>query len=125
MVAAIQRFLLVEAVSFLAAAFIHAGAFITGYEHPRARVAEGVIASVLVVGLVASWLRPAWTRTAGLVAQAFALAGTLVGLFTTAIGVGPRTGPDLAYHMGIVLVLVWGLSVAARARYEPPAAGAA
>jgi hypothetical protein len=39
---------------------------------------------------------------------------TLVGLFTIAIGVGPRTIPDVAYHVGIVVVLIWGLSVAAR-----------
>jgi len=55
------------------------------------------------------------TRAAGLGAQAFALVGTLVGIFTIAIGVGPRTGPDIAYHIAIVAVLVAGLIVAARA----------
>ena len=50
----------------------------------------------------------------GLIAQGFALLGTLVGVFTIAIGVGPRTVPDVAYHAIIVLVLLPGLVVAAR-----------
>ena len=32
-----------------------------------------------------------------------------------AIGVGPRTVPDVVYHAVIVLILVWGLVVARRA----------
>jgi hypothetical protein len=59
-------------------------------------------------------------RPIGLAAQAFALLGTLVGVFTIAIGVGPRTVADIAYHLAIVVALVWGLVVAARA----PADGA-
>jgi hypothetical protein len=35
--------MLVEAVGVLAAALIHFGFLIAGYEHPQARVAEGVI----------------------------------------------------------------------------------
>ena len=52
----------------------------------------------------------------GLAAQGFALFGTLVGIFTIAIGVGPRTGPDIVYHIIIVIVLVSGLIVTARAK---------
>jgi hypothetical protein len=37
--------------------------------------------------------------------------GTLVGAFTIAFGVEPRTVPDLVYHAAI-LALVWGLVVA-------------
>jgi hypothetical protein len=37
----------------------------------------------------------------------------LVGIFTIVIGVGPRTIPDIGYHIGIVLVLIWGLWAAA------------
>jgi hypothetical protein len=33
-----------------------------------------------------------------------------------AIGVGPRTVPDLVFHVGIVVVFIWGLIVTARAR---------
>jgi len=91
-----------------------------GYEHLQARVAEGVIAVVLLAGSVASWIRPVWTRAAGIAAQGFALLGTLVGLFTIAVGVGPRTAPDVVYHLGIVAVLVWGLVTAARAPANDP-----
>src|SRR5437660_12736180 len=107
--------LLVEAVSFAAAALIHGGVFIAGYEHPLASRAEGVIALVLFAGLALALVQRAWTRGVALLAQAFALLGTLVGVFTIVIGVGPRTVPDLVYHAAIVVVLVWGLSVAARA----------
>jgi hypothetical protein len=85
---------------------------IAGYEHQQARIAEGVIAIVLLVGAALTWIRPAWTRRAGLAAQGFALLGTLVGVFTIFIGVGPRTVPDIAYHLAIVVVLVWGLIIA-------------
>jgi hypothetical protein len=109
--------MLLEAASFVAASLIHAGVFITGYEHPQARTGEGVIAAVLITGLILSFVRRTWTRWVGLAAQGqgFALLGTLVGLFTIAIGVGPRTVPDLVYHAAILAVLGWGLIVAARA----------
>ncbi len=77
-----------------------------------------MIAVVLLVGLVLTWIRPGSTRGVGLAAQAFALLGTLVGIFTIAIGVGPRTAPDIVYHVGIVVLLVSGLVVAVRARFD-------
>jgi hypothetical protein len=111
----IRLFLIVECASFAAAALTHLGVLVRGYEHGAAATAESVIAAVLLVGLGVTWVRPPWTRAAGLAAQAFALLGTLVGLFTIAIGIGPRTAPDLAYHAAILLVLAWGVVVAARA----------
>jgi hypothetical protein len=111
----IRGFLLVEAATFTVASLAHAGVLVHGHEHAQARVAEGVIAVVLLAGVLASWMRPLWTRAAGLAAQGFALLGTLVGLFTIAVGVGPRTTPDVAFHAGVVAVLVWGLVTAARA----------
>lgn len=57
---------------------------------------------------------PAWTRTLGIGAQVFALVGTLVGVFTMIIGVGPRTTPDYIYHVAIVAVLAWGIATARR-----------
>jgi hypothetical protein len=105
----IRIFLLFEAVTFVVASLIHSGALISGYEHQQARIAEGVIAIVLLVGAAMTWIRPAWMRLAGLAAQGFALLGTLVGVFTIIVGVGPRTLPDIAYHLVIVVVLVWGL----------------
>ena len=112
---AIRAFLVVEAASFAAASGVHHGLFVSGYQHEQAGIAEGLIAVVLVAGLILTWIGPLPARSIGLAAQGLALAGTLVGLFTIAIGVGPRTGPDLAYHATIVAVLVWGLVVTARA----------
>ncbi len=62
---------------------------------------ESVITLVLLTGLTLNWIGRRWTRRVGLAAQAFALLGTLVSVFTIAIGVGPRTGPDIAYHVAI------------------------
>lgn len=77
---------------------------------------------MLLAGLSLTWIRPAAVRTIGLAAQGFALLGTLVGIFTIIVGVGPRTVPDIVYHIAIVIVLAWGLRVAAGARREklPP-----
>lgn len=111
---AVRTFLLAEAASFAIASAIHTGMLLTGYEHARARVAEGVIAVALFVGLLLTFVRPRWTRRAGIGAQAFALLGTCVGLFTVAIGVGPRTVPDVVYHIAIIVILIAGLRVAAR-----------
>ena len=108
----IRAFLLFEEATFIVASLIHAGLLVDGYEHFEAHVAETVIAIVLVAALLFSWLKPARTRAAGLVGQGFALLATCVGLFTIAVGVGPRTVPDVAYHVAIVIVLLWGLIVA-------------
>jgi hypothetical protein len=114
----IRIFLLIEAASFIAASLVHAGALITGYEHQKARIAESVLASALLAGAALTWVRPAWTRMAGLAAQGFALLGTMVGIFTIVIGIGPRTVLDIVYHIVIVVVLVSGLVVAMRAGFD-------
>ena len=116
---AIRFFLLFEAATYVGAALVHFGILIGGYEHRAAGTAESVIAAVLLAGLATTWLTPAVTRGTGLAAQTFALLATLVGLFTIAIGVGPRTVPDLAYHVSIVAVLIWGLVVAKRTPSKP------
>jgi hypothetical protein len=116
MIETIRWFLLVEAATFIAAAAIHAGMLVSGYEHREARIAESAIAVALLAGLMAAWIRPTWTRRAGLFAQGFALFWTLVGIVTIAAGIGPRTPADIVYHIGIGAVLIWGLVVARRAR---------
>ena len=112
----IRTFLSFEAMTFVVASLIHGGMLVEGYEHHEAHLAEAVIAAVLLVALIVCGIRPGWTRTAGIVGQGFALLGTLVGLFTIVVGVGPRTVPDVVYHVAIVIVLIWGLVVARRAR---------
>jgi hypothetical protein len=116
MMPAIRLFLFVEAVAFMTAALVHMGLLVDGYQHREARIAESVIALVLLAGLALTFIRPGSTRRFGLAAQGFALAGTLVGIFTIIVGVGPRTAADVVYHVGIVLVLASGLVVTMRAR---------
>jgi hypothetical protein len=105
-----------EAATFIIAASIHAGFLLPGYEHREARIAETVIALVLLVGAMLTWIRPTVARAAGVSAQGFAVLGTLVGVFTIAIGIGPRSVLDIVYHVAIVAVLVWGMAVAWRTR---------
>ncbi len=52
---AARLFLLFEAVTFAAAAAIHAGALFDGHRHREAAIAETVIAIVLIAGLAVSW----------------------------------------------------------------------
>jgi hypothetical protein len=110
----VRLFLVVETFAFLTAASVHFGLLFHGYEHSKAGTAEGVIGGALFLALLLAAIRPASTRAIGLAAQGFALIGTLVGIFTIAIGIGPRTAPDLTFHLGIVIVLVFGLVTAAR-----------
>jgi hypothetical protein len=110
--------MLVQAATFLLAATFHFGVLVQGYADSRAGIAESVIASVLLAGLVATWIRPARIRRIGLAAQGFALAGTLVGLFTIVIGIGPRTVPDLVIHAAMVAELLAGLAVTYPVRVE-------
>ena len=114
----IRAFMLVQAATFLLAATFHFGVLVQGYADSRAGIAESVIASVLLAGLIATWIRPAGIRRIGLAAQVFALAGTIVGLFTIAIGIGPRTVPDLVIHAAMVAELVAALAVTYPVRVE-------
>ena len=106
--------MLFEGATFIAAALTHFGVLMHGYEHRAAGTAETVIGIVLLIGLALSSIFPRSIRGIGLAAQAFALFGTLVGIYTIIIGVGPRTIPDITYHGVIVIVLVCGLIVAFR-----------
>ena len=112
----IRTFLLLESATFLSAAAFHLGVLLPGFAHGAAAIAESVIAAVLLGGLLATWIRPRAVRGIALAVQGFALVGTFVGLFTIAIGIGPRTVPDLVIHAAMVAELVAGLIVTARAR---------
>jgi len=71
--------------------------------------AESVIACVLLIGWVLTMVRPSWAVRSTLGAQSFATFGTMVGIFTIVVGVGPRTMPDIVYH-ACILTLLSGLS---------------
>src|SRR5438132_56663 len=111
----IQRmFLLVDGASFAIAGFIHSGLLGMG-SHRAASIAESSLAVVVLLGLMLTWVWPTRVRLIALVAQTIALLGTLVGAFTIAIGIGPRTPPDIVFHVTILAVLAGGLVVSARA----------
>ncbi|MCC7107240.1 MAG: hypothetical protein IT307_19065 [Chloroflexi bacterium] len=102
----IRRFLLLEGAIFALASLLHRGVPIGGYRHTQAAIAESVIAGVLLGGLALTWAWPAQARPIGMAAQGFVLLGTLVGISMAAIGVGPRTVPDVTYHLAILTALV-------------------
>lgn len=52
----------------------------------------------------------------GEAATFIALLGTLVGIVTIIMGIGPQSVPDVVYHIFIVAVLAWGLAMAPPAR---------
>jgi hypothetical protein len=112
----IRLLLFLEATSYAVASLIHRGVFVTGYQHQQAAIAESLIAGVLLVGLGLTWVRSISPRVVALAAQAFALLGTLVGVFAIVKGFGPRSTADVVYHVAIILVLAAGLVVASRAR---------
>ena len=118
----VRVFLLIEAALFLAAVLTHFGVLMSGLEHRKAGTAESVIGCVLLAGLILTLIRPESTRAVGLVVQAFALLGTAVGIFTIAIGVGPRTVPDIVFHGVLVIGLVSGLIATARMQRIPATA---
>jgi len=112
----VRFFLSLEAAAFGAAALVHSGVFVRGHEHWKAATAESVIGVVLLVGLAATVLTARSSRAVGLAAQGFALVGTLVGIVTIAIGIGPRSTLDIAFHVGFVAALITGLVLVARGR---------
>ncbi|MFC4551024.1 MULTISPECIES: hypothetical protein [Halorussus] len=112
----IRALLAAEAASFFLAAAFHAGVLVGGYEHDEAMLAETVIGAVLVGGLALTWARPRSTFSLAAGVQALALVGTLAGVVAILVGVGPRTAPDVAYHVVVLLVLTAGLRLAWNAR---------
>jgi hypothetical protein len=105
---------MIEAVAFAVASIIHGGHVIPGYAHQNAHIAEAVLAIALFGGVVITVAAPGRARLHALLAQGFALLGTLIGLFTIAVGVGPHTVPDVIYHIAMVVVLIAGLRYARR-----------
>jgi len=115
----LRGFLLLEAGLLGAASLVHSGLLLQGHVHGQARIAETVIAVVLVAAWGLSLVWPRRTRRLASLGQAFALLGTLVGLFTIAIGIGPRSAPDLVFHFALVALLLAGLYFARRGRGAP------
>ncbi|HYU18289.1 MAG TPA: hypothetical protein VEQ11_06295 [Chloroflexota bacterium] len=116
-VATVVRVLLVfGSVTFLVAALLHMGARIPlGFAllaEPRivpATIVEGLAGVVLAVSAYAVFSRKTWAWPAALAAQAFALAGVLLGMWALAANRGPRTELNDVYHRVMLLVLLAGL----------------
>jgi hypothetical protein len=110
----VRGFLLLQIAIFLALVSIHFGLLIGGYRHRNAGTTESVIAAVLVAGLLLTWTPPPWSRRAATAAQSFGILGVLAGLFTIALGIGPRTTLDLALNAALLLTLIAGLAITLR-----------
>ena len=104
----------VQALLFGMAALVHSGMLLPGYGHARAAIAESVLLCILALGVIAARRWPSHDRLIGTIVQAIALAGTLVGAFTIAIGIGPQTLADKLFHMLLLVVLVSGLILSRR-----------
>lgn len=117
---AIRFFLIVAAAAFAVASSIHGGVLLAGWEHSKAATAEGVIATVLALGLIATWIWPTSARGIALAVMGFALLGTLVGAFTIVVGIGPQTALDIAYHTMLIVGLAAGLIATWRMRARRP-----
>jgi hypothetical protein len=116
----IRAFLAVEAAIFGLASLAHTGILLRGHEHWKAATAEGIIAAVLAAGLLACLMRPSVTRSIGIAAQGFALLGTLVGVVTIAIGIGPQSAADGLLHIIMLATLFAGLLTALKAGSGTP-----
>ena len=116
----VRGFLLLQIVIFLALVSIHFGLLIGGYRHRNAGTTESVIAAVLVAGLLLTWTPPPWRRRAATAAQSLGILGVLAGLFTIALGIGPRTTLDLALNGALLLTLIAGLVITLRRSVVAP-----
>jgi hypothetical protein len=117
----VRSFLLVQIAMFLVLVTIHFGWLIDGYGHPAAGTTESVIAVVLLFGLLLTWTPLPWRQRAATAAQSFGALGVLVGLFTFALGIGPRTIVDLSLNLILLPTLIAGLVLTKRAAgHEQP-----
>jgi hypothetical protein len=107
----VRGFLLVQIAIFLVLVAIHFGLLIDGYRRPAAGTTESVIAVALVFGLLLTWTPPPWRQRAATAAQSFGTLGVLVGLFTFALGIGPRSILDLSLNVMLLLTLIAGLAL--------------
>ena len=110
----VRGFLLLQIVILLSMVSMHFGLLIGGYRHRNAGTTESVIALFLVAGLLLTWMPPPWNRRAATASQSFGILGVLVGLFTIALGIGPRTMLDLALNAALLLTLIAGLTITLR-----------
>lgn len=112
----VRSALALQGLIFLVAVSIHFGVLLQGYQHRYAGTAESIIAVVLIIGLLVTLAVPSWARAAAIAAQSFGILGVVVGLFTIVVGIGPRTGLDLALHGVMLITLIAGLIIAVQTK---------
>lgn len=113
------RFLIpIEAVTFLIGALLHLGVriplgFVVLAEPVivPAAIVEGLCGLALVIAAYAMYTHKSWAWSAALVAHIFALGGVLLGMWSLASGLGPRTELNDAYHSIILVTLVISLGL--------------
>ena len=110
---AVRGFLLAEIAIILVIVSIHFGLLIDGYRHQNAGATELLLATVMVAGLLLTWT-PRWRRPAAITVQSFGTMGVMLGLFTIAVGIGPRTILDLSLNGILLLTLIAGLRMMLR-----------
>lgn len=108
----LRRFLSVQFALFALGVLVHT--FVSSHQHGRAATAETVIGLVLLAGLVATFVVPARARAMAVAVQGFALLGTMVGIVTIVVGIGPRSAFDFVLHGTMIATLVAGLAAARR-----------
>jgi hypothetical protein len=107
-------YLMVEVALFTFAALAHGGVIVTGYEFPKAAMAETVIAVILGAALIMSFVSPTTTRTVALITQGVALLAVVAGVVTIVMGISPQTLQNIVVHAVMLITLGLGFAVAQR-----------
>lgn len=102
----------VEGVLFLLAALTHTGVRVLPFDEPRiipAVIVEGLCGIFLVGAAASVFARATWAWLALVAAHTFALLGVLLGIWTIAMGFGPHSALNDAFHRVMVVVLAAAL----------------
>ena len=106
----------IYAVTFLLGALLHLGVRIpagaTVLAEPRifpASIVEGLCGLFLTIGAYAALTGRTWAWPTLIAAHGFALGGVLLGVAALAVGAGPSTELNEAYHRVMLVALAAGL----------------
>jgi hypothetical protein len=105
--------LLVDILSLVVVAAIHAG-IVLGGPFQNAAMYEAAVGVILAIGLALTFGPPAVARWGAFATQLLALFGVGTGVYMALNGMAPNTVFDYAYHVLAIVLLVAGLVVALR-----------
>lgn len=114
----IRLFLIFEGAVFFTAAIFHSGLLSSAYQNLPSAIVEVLLTAAMAGAFGISLTRPRQTRLASISVHVGALLLTLVGIIIIAMGIGPRTAPDVIYHMIMLLVLARGLALSRKPLLE-------